>query len=68
MRSRCAASFSIHGRKLSEKECAAELCIHKNTVLYRINKLAEQFGVDLKNVRTLASAYVSLLLLEREKQ
>ena len=48
--------------------CAAELCIHKNTVLYRINKLAEQFGVDLKNVRTLTSAYVSLLLLEGEKQ
>ena len=43
---------------------AERLCIHKNTVFYRLGRLKEDFGLDLENTRTLASVYCSLRLME----
>lgn len=45
---------------------AERLCIHKNTVFYRLGRLKEDFGLDLENTRTLANVYCSLRLMELE--
>ena len=43
---------------------AERLCVHKNTVFYRLGRLKEDFGLDLDDTRTLANVYCSLRLLE----
>ncbi len=38
------------------------LCVHKNTVFYRLGRLKTDFGLDLQDTRTLVSLYCSLWL------
>lgn len=44
-------------------QTAANLCIHKNTVFYRLGRLKTDFGLDLQDTKTLVSLYCSLKLL-----
>ena len=46
---------------------AERLFIHKNTVLYRIGKLRELFGIDFKDYRQLAQLYCSFLIAAEER-
>ena len=47
------------------KELAVErLCIHRNTLLYRLNRIRERFGFDYADTRELAKLLCSFLLME----
>ena len=41
---------------------AQQLCVHKNTVFYRLGRLKSDFGLDLQDTKTLVSLYCSLWL------
>lgn len=45
-------------------QTAETLCIHKNTVFYRLSRLKNDFGLDLEDSKTLVCVYCSLKLLE----
>lgn len=47
----------------SQRVCS-ELHIHKNTLLYRINKLSEFFGIDVDSGDSAFRAYLSLKVLQ----
>lgn len=46
---------------------ANSLCIHKNTLFYRMNKLREQFGLNLSDGNERARVWLTLKFLELEK-
>ena len=46
--------MAMHDRE----RCAAELCIHRNTLLYRLNRIQELFGISFDDPR------MSLMLLD----
>ena len=41
---------------------AQRLCVHKNTVFYRLGRLKSDFGLDIQDTKTLVSLYCSLWL------
>ncbi len=41
---------------------ASALCIHKNTVFYRLSKMKEQFGIDFANIQQMTGLYIALLV------
>lgn len=47
---------------MSIKETASELFIHKNTVLYRLNKVKEKYGINIFNVNECMNLYITILL------
>lgn len=49
---------------LNPSQTAAEMYIHKNTVLYRLTRLNELFGINLDNLQQLTSLYLSMLILD----
>lgn len=49
---------------LNLKDSASKLCVHKNTVSYRISKIKEIFNIDLDNIQTITSIYCSLLIMD----
>lgn len=55
-------TFLSNGQSI--QTTAEHLFLHKNTVLYRIGKLRELFGIDFKNHRQLAQLYCSFLITE----
>lgn len=46
------------------QDTAKALYVHRNTVLYRLNRLKEQYGVDIMNSYNCMMLYISLLLKE----
>ena len=48
------------------QKTAKVLYIHRNTVLYRLNKLKEQYGFDIMNSYNCMMLYISILLKELE--
>lgn len=50
---------------LNLKVSASKLCIHKNTVSYRVAKIKELFNIDLNNIQTITSLYCSLLIMDK---
>ncbi|WP_310551281.1 PucR family transcriptional regulator [Paenibacillus glufosinatiresistens] len=49
------------------KESAAYLHIHTNTLMYRLNRIAEIAGVSLKNAHYRTSVYIDLLTEQTER-
>ncbi len=43
---------------------AKAMCVHKNTVFYRLSRMKEQFGIDFANIRQMAELYLSLLVYD----
>ncbi len=41
---------------------AKAMCIHKNTVFYRLSRMKEQFGIDFVDIRQMTGLYISLLV------
>ena len=41
---------------------AAELFLHKNTVVYRLSRIREMFGIDLSDISVAASVFIALLI------
>lgn len=41
---------------------ADKLCIHKNTVIYRIKKIHELFQINLEDIKQITSLYISMIL------
>ncbi|WP_285767443.1 helix-turn-helix domain-containing protein [Peribacillus sp. SI8-4] len=48
----------------SPNEAAKVLCIHRNTLFYRINKIKDMTGINLKDVTEISQLYFSIRLLE----
>ncbi|RJE48508.1 hypothetical protein A7K50_09655 [Dehalobacter sp. MCB1] len=48
----------------SPNEAASTLCVHRNTLFYRINKIKELTGVNLDNAEERLQIYLSIKLLE----
>ncbi len=46
------------------KSVAVELCINRNSLSYRIEKIENSFGIDLKQNRTLQQLYISFTILK----
>lgn len=44
---------------------ASSLCVHRNTVFYRLSKMKEQFGIDFTDIRQMTGLYISLLVYEK---
>ncbi len=51
----CESSFSL-------VEAAARLHIHRNTLIYRIEKIARETGLNLKDFRTCLNLYLALVM------
>ena len=51
----CESSFSL-------VEAASRLHIHRNTLIYRIDKFARETGLDLKDFRTCLNLYLALVM------
>lgn len=51
---------------MSIQNTAKALYIHRNTVLYRLNRLKEQYGFDIMNSYNCMMLYISILLKELE--
>jgi carbohydrate diacid regulator len=49
---------------MSIQNTAKALYIHRNTVLYRLNRLKEQYGFDIMNSYNCMMLYISILLKE----
>ena len=49
------------------KAAADLLCVHKNTVFYRIGKLREELGVDLAKADTLSLLNCLLILKDQQE-
>lgn len=49
---------------LNPSQTAAEMYVHKNTVLYRLSRLNELFGINLDNLQQLTSLYLSMMILD----
>ncbi|RED65433.1 PucR family transcriptional regulator [Cohnella phaseoli] len=50
----------------SLKEAASILHVHVNTLTYRLNRIAEITGLNLRNTNTMVSIYLDLLVEEHE--
>ncbi len=50
--------------KMSIKDTAAALYVHRNTILYRINKFQECFNIDITDPYQCMMVYIALNLLE----
>jgi sugar diacid utilization regulator len=48
----------------SPNDAAKELCIHRNTLFYRINKIKDITGIDLKHVSEISHLYFSIKLMK----
>ncbi|WP_415537861.1 helix-turn-helix domain-containing protein [Dehalobacter sp. 4CP] len=48
----------------SPNDAAKTLCVHRNTLFYRINKIKQLTGVTLDNADERFQLYLSILLLE----
>ncbi|MFD9628338.1 PucR family transcriptional regulator [Peribacillus muralis] len=48
----------------SPNEASKVLCIHRNTLFYRINKIKDMTGIDLNHVTEVSQLYFSIKLLE----
>lgn len=53
-------TYLFHGQSILTT--ASLLFIHKNTVIYRINKLKEQFGIDFNDCGQVSHLYCSFLM------
>lgn len=49
-------------------KAAETLCIHRNTLFYRVNKIKQLTGITLDNVEEILQIYVSIKLLEINKK
>lgn len=60
-------SLSIYlSYNMNLKECASILHVHVNTLTYRLNRVAEITGLNLRNTNTMVSIYLDLLIEEHE--
>lgn len=50
--------------KMSVKDTARKLFVHRNTVLYRINKIAEHFNINVTDPYQCMMVYIALNLLD----
>jgi carbohydrate diacid regulator len=50
--------------KMSIKDTAAALYVHRNTILYRINKFTENYGIDITDPYECMMVYIGLNLIE----
>jgi carbohydrate diacid regulator len=50
--------------KMSIKDTAAALYVHRNTILYRINKFVENYGIDITNPYNCMMVYIGFNLIE----
>ncbi len=41
---------------------ADNLCVHKNTVFYRLSRMKEQFGIDFTDIRQMMGLYIAMLV------
>ena len=48
----------------SPNEAAKALCIHRNTLFYRINKIKDMTEISLNNAEEISTLYFSIRLLE----
>ena len=48
----------------SPNKAAKVLCIHRNTLFYRINKIKDMTGIKLDNATEICKTYLSIKLLE----
>jgi carbohydrate diacid regulator len=51
-------------KKMSIKDTAAALYVHRNTILYRINKFVENYGIDITNPYQCMMVYIGFNLIE----
>lgn len=47
---------------LSIQDAAIKLCIHKNTVSYRISKISKLFNLNLNDINIIVSLYISIMM------
>ncbi len=49
---------------MNSKETAAKLFIHKNTLIYRLNKVKDQYGIDPFNPYQCMKLYLAVIMKE----